>query len=61
MGNNYFGTGGGSLAATGVGGVTVGGVFFQELWLLVAALGFVVLGATAIRLSWRRKKTVGSS
>lgn len=56
---NYQGSGGAQLAATGVGGVTVGGVFFQELWLLLAAVGFVALGATMVRLAWRRDKSVG--
>jgi hypothetical protein len=57
---NYNGSGGAQMAATGVGGVTVGGVFFQELWLLVAGVAFVVLGATCIRMGWRRNKTVGA-
>jgi hypothetical protein len=56
--NNYSG-GAGSLAATGTG-ITVGGVFFQEAWLLAAAVGFIVLGAIAIRLGWRRDKSVGA-
>lgn len=56
--NSYSG-GSGSLAATGTG-ITVGGVFFQEAWLLAVAVGLVILGATAIRVVWRRKQSVGA-
>jgi hypothetical protein len=61
MDGGYYGGGGSKavLAATGAG-VTIGGVMFQDLWLLVAAAGLVALGAALIRVSWRRGKEVAS-
>ncbi|MFF9359890.1 hypothetical protein [Streptomyces griseoluteus] len=55
---NYTGGRGGSLAATGAGAITVGGVAFQQLWLLAAAVALVVGGAVLIRMMYRRNKGV---
>ncbi|MFI5689148.1 hypothetical protein [Streptomyces sp. NPDC051636] len=54
---NYTG-GNGSLAATGAGAITIGGIAFQQLWLLGLAALVVVLGAVLVRTSFRRGKAV---
>ncbi|MEU0008417.1 hypothetical protein ABZ079_30245 [Streptomyces sp. NPDC006314] len=54
---NYTG-GSGSLAATGAGAVTLGGIAFQQLWLLGLAAVVVGLGAVLVRTSFRRGKAV---
>jgi hypothetical protein len=48
---------GGKLAVTGATGVALGGLMFSQAWLLAAAVALVLLGATGIRLGWRRGKT----
>jgi hypothetical protein len=55
---NYHSTGRGALAATGIGTVTIGGIAFEQLWLLGAALLLVTVGAVAIRVGWRRNKGI---
>ncbi|MEU6368297.1 hypothetical protein ABZ876_21755 [Streptomyces sp. NPDC046931] len=55
---NYTGGRGGSLAATGAGAITVGGVAFQQLWLLALAVVLVVGGAVLVRTNFRRNKGV---
>ncbi len=54
---NYTG-GSGSLAATGAGAITIGGIAFQQLWLLGLAAVIVGLGAVLVRTSFRRGKAV---
>ncbi|MDQ1011036.1 hypothetical protein ACWD0A_18320 [Streptomyces sp. NPDC002867] len=54
---NYTG-GSGSLAATGAGAITVGGIAFQQLWLLALAVLIVIGGAVLVRTSYRRNKGV---
>jgi len=55
---NYF-SNRGTLAATGAGTVTIGGIAFGQLWLLGLAVGIVALGAVLARVAWRRGKSAG--
>lgn len=55
---NYFSNGRGALAATGAGTITIGGIAFDQLWLLAAAAVLVAVGAIAIRFGWRRNKGI---
>ncbi|WP_267595710.1 hypothetical protein [Carbonactinospora thermoautotrophica] len=48
------------LPLTGAG-ITVGGVFFEQVWLLVAAAGLIAMGALMIRLGWRRNKGISQA
>lgn len=47
----------GTLPVTGAS-LTLGGVMLDQVWLLGFGMGIVVLGAVAIRTSWRRGKGV---
>ncbi|MFE9099912.1 hypothetical protein [Actinomadura geliboluensis] len=49
-----------TLPMTGAG-ITLGGIFIGQLWLVVAAIVLVALGAVVIRLSFRRGKNAGQS
>lgn len=49
----------GSLPYTGAS-VTLMGVVFDQAWLLVVGLLFVAISVMAIRLGWRRGKSVTS-
>lgn len=55
---NYFGPRG-TLAATGAGTITVGGMAFNQLWLLGVALAVVIAGALLCKFAWRRGRTSG--
>lgn len=50
--------GGHSLAATGLG-LTIGGVFFDQMALVGISLGLIVAGAMVVRYGFRRGKNVG--
>lgn len=57
---NYFGSGkGGILAATG--GVTLGGIAYEQLGLLAASMILVGASAVAVRLGFRRNKAVSEA
>lgn len=57
----YFAMGDyGKLASTGAG-IAIGGVFINQLWLLAIAVGCMLVGALAIRLGWRRNKTMSDA
>lgn len=47
----------GNLPVTGAT-LTLGGVMFDQAWLLIAGVAIVVTGVSAIRLSWRRNLPV---
>lgn len=47
------------LAMTGSGSLIIGGVSIAGPWILAIALTVVVLGAIAIRISFRRRKDAG--
>lgn len=47
------------LAMTGSGVITVGGVAIAGPWILAGAVVLVLLGAVAIRLSFRRRRGAG--
>lgn len=51
-------TRGGILAATGVGTLTIGGVAFNQLWILAVAVAAVAAGAVVVRVGWRRGKGI---
>lgn len=46
----------GSLASTGAT-LTIGGVVLNQMWLVAAAAGLVLIGALLIRVTFRRGKT----
>ncbi|MFE9127071.1 hypothetical protein ACFYOF_16900 [Streptomyces sp. NPDC007148] len=46
----------GSLAATGAT-LTIGGVVLDQVWLVGAAAGLVLVGALCVRFGFRRGKT----
>lgn len=46
----------GSLAATGAT-LTIGGIVFDQVWLVGIAAGLIVAGALAVRFGFRRGKT----
>jgi hypothetical protein len=48
----------GSLASTGAT-LTIGGIVFDQIWLIAAAFGLVLIGALCIRLGFRRGKNPG--
>jgi hypothetical protein len=50
----------GRLAATG-GGISVAGMAIDQLWMVAAATGLVVVGAVLIRFGFRRERQVGDA
>ncbi|MEU9021508.1 hypothetical protein [Actinomadura sp. NPDC048394] len=48
-----------TLPFTGLG-IPVFGVVLGETWLAAIAVGLVLIGAIAVRLTWRRDKDVSS-
>ncbi|WP_433330087.1 hypothetical protein [Spirillospora sp. CA-294931] len=44
-----------ALPVTGAG-ITIGGIFFGQLWLVAAALVLIAAGAILLRLTFRRGK-----
>lgn len=48
------------LPMTGAAGVTIAGIYFGQIALLVLAVGLVTTGAVMLRLGWRRNKSVSS-
>ncbi len=52
MNNSY-----GGLPVTGAS-ITLGGMMFDQAWLLVIGMMLVTVGAVALRLTWRRGATV---
>ncbi|MGV2384205.1 MAG UNVERIFIED_CONTAM: hypothetical protein LOD86_02880 [Thermobifida fusca] len=49
-----------TLPMTGAG-ITLGGIFIGQLWLVVTAVALVAVGALIIRLSFRRGKDASQS
>jgi hypothetical protein len=39
-------------------GLAIGGLVINQMWLLAIATGLVTVAAVAIRLGWRRGKSV---
>lgn len=48
---------GNGLAFTGLGTITIGGLVFDQVWLVAAAVTLVVVGALMVRFGFRRGKT----
>lgn len=57
----YISPGRGAMAATGVGALTVGGITFDSIGLVVASLAVVALGAFMVRVGFRRGKESGQA
>lgn len=49
-----------TLPMTGAG-ITLGGIFIGQLWLVIAAVALVAVGAVIIRLTFRRGRDAGQS
>jgi len=49
------------MAATGVGAITVGGITFDSIGLLLASAAVVALGAVLVRVGFRRGKGSGQA
>lgn len=48
---------GSGLAYTGLGTITIGGLVFDQVWLVAIAVSLVVVGALLVRFGFRRGKT----
>jgi hypothetical protein len=47
------------LAYTGSTGLIFGGLYVSQFWLITISLAVVLAAALAIRLVWRRNKSIG--
>lgn len=48
----------GRLAYTGLGGLAIGGIFISQWWIALIALVVMGVAVTALRVGWRRGKSV---
>jgi len=46
-----------TLPMTG-GGIAIGGIFFDQIWLVLAAVALVAVGATMIRYGFRSGQSI---
>ncbi len=46
------------LPVTGTAGMTVAGIYFNQLWLVAVAVSLVAIGTLLVRFSWRKGRTV---
>ena len=49
----------GTLPVTGAT-ITVGGIMLDQVWLLGAGFGALVIGVTMLRLTWRRGQSIAA-
>jgi hypothetical protein len=47
------------LPVTGIGGLTIAGIYLDQLGLVAFGIGLVLAGAVLVRLTYRRDKAVG--
>lgn len=45
----------------GFAGLTASSLIFGQGWILAGAIALAVMGALAIRIGWRRGKSIGES